>query len=332
MSLQTRDFPQADKLDQVGKVAIAVAKGNSADTDIEKYIGLASDGRQGRYYRLAADILGLVTTSKNHSDLTPLGVEYSSLTTSKAQNEFLIRCVLETSVFQQAIAYVNKVNPDINQLKAWFFKNYPGKSSTAKRRYSTFMNYINYLISYKVIKEAKSKYILIKYTGAAVSQKNLTGNGIGKRGFKAYSGNKKTIIAEIDAQKRDRATIAHWNLITAKSEFLHDRKFTAIENGLIDLYAEDKKDVVIYEMKSMTQENFTSQLRKAIAQLYEYRYIFSAPKASICMVTNFPISKKHEWAVDYLTKDREIAYEWTDDFKTFSCHPKSKPLLSQFAP
>lgn len=120
MSLDTKDFPQADKLEQVGEVAIAVAKGNRADTDIEKFIGLASEGRQGRYYRHAADILGLITTSQNYSDLTLLGAEYSSLTTSKAKNEFLIRCVLETAVFQQAIAYINKAHPNDSRLKAWF--------------------------------------------------------------------------------------------------------------------------------------------------------------------------------------------------------------------
>ena len=332
MSLETKDFPQADRLEQVGEVAIAIAKGNRADTDIENFIGLDSEGRQGRYYRHAADVLGLITTSQNHSDLTLLGVEYSSLTTSKAKNEFLIRCVLETAVFQQALAYINRIHPDNSLLKAWFISQYPGASSTAKRRFSTFMNYISYLIEYKVIKEAKVEYILTKHTGAAVKQKEIAGNGIGKREFKPYSGNRKTITAEIDAQKRDRANIDHWNLITAKSEFLHDRKFSPIENELIDLYVEDKKDVIIYEMKSMTKKNFRSQLRKAIAQLYEYRYIFSAPKARICMVTNFPISKKQDWAIDYLTKDRGIAYEWTDDFKTFECHTNSKPLLSQFAP
>lgn len=333
MSLKTRDFPQADKLEQVGRVAIAIAEGNRTDTDIEKHIGLASKGRQGRYYRHAADILGLITSSQNHSDLTPLGVEYSSLVNPKAQTDFLIRCVLETSVFQQAIAYINKFNPNNSQLKVWFIKQYPGSPVTAKRRFSTFMNYIEYLIKYKIIKETKSKYNLIKHTGVAVKQKKkLTGKGIGKRKFKSYSKDNKIINAEIDAQKKDRANINHWNLITAKSKFLHDKKFSAVENDLIDLYSEDKKDIVIYEMKSMTEINFKSQFRKAIAQLYEYRYIFSVPEARICMVTNFPISTKHKWAVDYLTKDRGIAYEWTDDFKTFECHTNSKPLLSQFAP
>lgn len=332
MALMTRDFPQADKIEQVGKVAIAVANGNTADSDIEKYIGLDSAGRQGRYYRHAAEVLGLITTSQNQSFLTPLGNEYSNLTTSKAQIEFLIRCMLDAPVFLHAVAYINEVNPDEKRLKAWFTSNYPGAHSTANRRFSTFINYIHYLINYKVINISNSKYVLNRYTGAAVKKKILAGQGIGKREFKTYAANNKTIIVEVEAQKKERANITHWNLVTAKSEFLHNRKFNAFENELIDLYAEDKKDIIIYEMKSIIENNFISQLRKAIAQLYEYRYIFSAPTARICMVTNFPIPKKHEWAIDYLTKDREIGYEWTDDFKTFVCNANSKTLLSKFAP
>lgn len=332
MSLTTGDFPQADRLEQVGKVAIAVANGNDADIDIESFIGLDSFGRQGRYYRHAAEVLGLISTSQNHSHLTPLGVEYSSLNSDNARIDFLIRCVLETRVFQQAVAYIHKVNPNDSTLKAWFTSHYPGATSTAKRRFSTFMNYINYLVMHKVIKVTTGKYVLNRYTGAAIKRKVLAGNGIGKREFKTYGTNNKTITVEIDAQKKERANISHWNLLTAKSEFLYDRKLPAIENELIDLYSKDKEDIVIYEMKSMTEKNFISQLRKAISQLYEYRYIFSAPTACICMVTNFPIPKKHEWAINYLTKDREIAYEWTEDYKSFECHASSKSLLSQFAP
>lgn len=43
----TADFPQADRLEQVGRVAIAIAKGNQADEEIEAFIGLDSNARQG---------------------------------------------------------------------------------------------------------------------------------------------------------------------------------------------------------------------------------------------------------------------------------------------
>lgn len=85
MAIETSDFPQADRLQQVGEVAIAVSKGNHTDDDIENYIGLESSGRQGRYYRLAAEILGLVTNEANNAELTPVGKEYSTLS-----NPFLV--------------------------------------------------------------------------------------------------------------------------------------------------------------------------------------------------------------------------------------------------
>ena len=46
--VNTSDFPQTDRLEQVGLVAIAIDKGKKADDEIEDYIGLDSAGRQGR--------------------------------------------------------------------------------------------------------------------------------------------------------------------------------------------------------------------------------------------------------------------------------------------
>lgn len=51
-------FLQADDLYKVIQVAIAVNNRFTSDSDIERFIGLNSAGRQGRYYRLAAEKLG----------------------------------------------------------------------------------------------------------------------------------------------------------------------------------------------------------------------------------------------------------------------------------
>lgn len=141
-AITTADFPQADRLLQVGAVAMAVKNGHQADTEIEDELELNSRGRQGRYYRLAAEILGLVTNHKNQAELTALGEKYARLTNRSAKVEFLARRLLVTPVFQQALAYIEKDCPSDRQLKNWFRDFYPGKRNTADRRFSTFQHYL----------------------------------------------------------------------------------------------------------------------------------------------------------------------------------------------
>lgn len=331
----TADFPQADKLNQVGEVVIAVANGNHDDANIEKYIGLGSGGRQGRYYRKAAEILGLIINDHNNSVLTLLGEEFSKLKTEKAKTDFLARCILETPVFKEALVYIYQFKPTADQLHLWFLKFYPGLQNTANRRFSTFMNYLH---DASLVTHSGTYIEIGKYEGALVKktskiQSGLVGRKV-KRSFtdiSSFSLN-KSIKFEIDSQKRDRANHIHWNLVTAKSIFLNNRGWPAIENEYIDLYSHSKEDFIIYEMKSISNENMKSQIRKSVSQLYEYRYVFSAPKAKLCIVTNTEIREKDIWLADYLANDRKIAYEWTADFEVFYSTPNSKKILGNFAP
>lgn len=334
--VDTSDFPQADRLEQVGKVAIAVAKGNRSDDEIEDFIGLGSAGRQGRYYRRAAEILGLITTSQNYSSLTALGKEFASISSSTARSDFLAQCLLETPVFRAALDYIFAKKPSEAQLRAWFRNFYPGESSTAGRRYSTFRNY---LFECGLIKYVGHQITVSKYSGAVTKQKissveQLRGKSVHQKAVKppeAWSG--QTISYDIDSQKMERANQTHWNLITAKSAFLDHRGFPAFENEHIDLYTHSENgDILLYEMKSIFENNLIAQIRKAIAQLYEYRFVFSAPNANLCIVTNAPIPKTDTWLLDYLGKDRNIAYEWTEDFENFECSVMSNTILNLFAP
>ena len=179
---------------------------------------------------------------------------------------------------------------------------------------------------------------MIKYEGAVVKAKTKEKAGLyGKPTAKAHSNApvynaSGAIKFAIDAQKRERANHSHWRLIAAKSAFLGSRSLPALENLHIDLYSRDNHDLIIYEMKSVESTNLLGQVRRAIAQLYEYRYIFSAPAARLCIVTNSGIQKADQWLLNYLANDRLIAYEWTENFKDFQCNDASKSLLEQFAP
>ena len=328
------DFPQADRLEQVGQVALAVAQGNHEDKEIEAFIGLDSAGRQGRYYRSAAVVLGLISNQHNHAVLTPLGEEFATLKNSASRMDFLARCLVETPVFHEALLYIHQQKPSDTQLKLWFRSFYPGSEATANRRFHTF---ISYLRDAALLQPSVSKNKLNKFVGNVVKKsvpptKGLTGRK--RNQSPPATGATGVIRVDVDAQKRERANQIHWKLIDSKSAFLDARQLEPLANEHIDLFADDQGDVIIYEMKSVDSEsgNLLSQVRKAVAQLYEYRYIYDEPKARLCIVTNYEIAKKDDWLLDYLSKDRLIAYEWTTDFQNFECNARSRKILGDYVP
>jgi len=335
----TADFPQADRLAQVGLVAEAVAKGYHTDAEIESYIGLDSDGRQGRYYRRAAVVLGLTTNHQNNSALTIAGQEYAAITTAPGKLDFLAQRLVETPVFQMALQYILNFKPNQIQLKAWFRNFYPGRSSTADRRFSTFMNYLR---DANLVRVARDQYVLSKYSGSVLKTTGTLPSTSADKPFLAHYTASGPPIAkgggviqvDVDLQKLERANAIHWKLVDGKSTFVSTLGATPHDNAHIDLFAEKDDELIIYEMKSINDDasNLLSQVRKAVAQLYEYRFIYGKPSANLCIVTNHGISRSNKWLLDYLEKDRLIAYEWTDDFKNFQSQTYSKAIAGKFAP
>ena len=333
--IKTYNFPQADKIEQVGMVAIAVSKGYLTDERIEKYIKLDSGGRQGRYYRHSAEILGLIINKGNHSELTPIGKEFSQLRSKTAQNEFLAYRIIETPVFRKALDYIYLHKPNDRRLKLWFKNFYPGSPSTAERRYATF---ISYLKEVKIVSLKDDLFEVTKFDGALARKeynplKTLAGKNISTIIQNEFITSKnKNIQYEVNAQKREQANKIHWKLVVSKSSFLSEIGFPAYGNEHIDLFSRINNKVIIYEMKSMNSKNLLSQIRKGISQLYEYRYIYSKPNAKLCIVGNHNIGKSNSWLLHYLSIDRLIAFEWTDNYHDFYCDKNSKKILSEFAP
>lgn len=149
MSLETSDFLQADDINKVFKVVDAVAMGFTCDEDIENYLGLNSGSRQGRYYRLAAEKLGLIINLANNASLTPTGqlfISYSLNNRSLLAQNLIASLIASLPVFSKVISHFRTSGQiNIEDLRAYFISIYPGEESTASRRFSTFMNYIRYL-------------------------------------------------------------------------------------------------------------------------------------------------------------------------------------------
>jgi len=336
LKIRTSDFPQADNIEGVFKLVEGVNKGHRTYQALEEYIGLSSEGRQGRYYRATAENCGLIINSSNSANLTHLGTEFVSLSSKTARLEFFAMCLSAAPLFERAIKYVSTNKPNPEQLRLWHSNLYPGKDSTGDRRYNSFLRYITQT---NLIEEVSGKYIVKDLAGAALTSKvsenkTLSGRPVSQiKGLKAASEANAFLQYNVSMKKRERANYIHKKLVAAKSDCLTAAGFKPLENAVIDLFAIQKNDAVLYEMKSISQnkKSFVAQMRKAISQLYEYRFIYSNPKAKLCIVTHVRVPKEFNWMKTYLCNDRDIAFSWSDDFKTFNIDKKSKNLLGQFA-
>lgn len=139
--MDTSDFLQADDIHKVVNVPSAVQCGYVTDDTIEQFIGADSQGRQGRYYRLAAEKFGLVVNNGNCSSLTILGTQFVSLENAQ-KIVFLRNQMLGMPVFSDAIDYLQNTPSHQINLRDWFLRQYPGSQVTAERRFSTFQKYL----------------------------------------------------------------------------------------------------------------------------------------------------------------------------------------------
>lgn len=73
MKISITEVPQADELNKVILTVEAVQNDYKSDQKIADYVGFTD--RQGRYYRLAAEILGLLKNENNSAFLTKTGNE-----------------------------------------------------------------------------------------------------------------------------------------------------------------------------------------------------------------------------------------------------------------
>jgi len=91
------DIPQADKLSEVVQLVEAVARGAKTLQDIATRTNKVE--HEDRYYRRAAEIIGLVKNFSNYSELTPLGQKLIQ-TPSDQRHHLLLKAVFCAAIFQ----------------------------------------------------------------------------------------------------------------------------------------------------------------------------------------------------------------------------------------
>jgi hypothetical protein len=126
--------------------------------------------------------------------------------------------------------------------------------------------------------------------------------------------------------RREKANREHIRILNMLAARLRFRYTDVFENTFIDLFVEVNEQSFIFEVKSNNSRNVLSQIRKAIAQLYEYRYRRSQPQAKLCIV----LQEKplQEWIIDYLINDREILVCWLVDDVRLECPAECHQVLA----
>jgi hypothetical protein len=327
MRISSEDIPQADVLNEVVRTVEAVSAGARTFGDIA--VALGKVDRQGRYYRRAAEILGFVHNQRNRSNLTPSGRDF--IAHPARRDELLADAVLRMRLMQRALPFfeANRKNGVRRQELTAFITEVtePVGESMIPRRVSTV---VSWLETIGLIQERGGRYFLRGHLPEGVKlveYKDVDEPLLPKKyDLDEYNGVAGTVRKEkgmltvmIDDAAKERAETAHRDLLDLVAAKIRSAGAIPRNNPIVDLAASIKDNDFLFEMKSTTEKNVHSQVRKAISQLYEYRYLQNKPSAKLVVVIENPPHAEKEWLMDYVVRDRELLIAWDGDGKTLHC-------------
>jgi hypothetical protein len=121
----------------------------------------------------------------------------------------------------------------------------------------------------------------------------------------------------IDGNVHERTNASHRYLMNCVVEKLQARDATPRPNKLVDLSAVVAGETYFFEIKPTTTENFGSQFRLAVSQLYECRYLQHAPDAKLVIIMGSPPATEDEWLIDYGVQSRGVLIAWKGSADNF---------------
>lgn len=141
MNFSISNIPQADELERVILTVEAVQAGSKSDKEIADYVGFTD--RQGRYYRLAAEILGLIRNQDNSANLTAEGESLIELDEKHRLQEIRNK-LLNDQFFNAVLTFIeiNQNGVNKNELVNFLTSIVVGAKSTIERRLYTILNWL----------------------------------------------------------------------------------------------------------------------------------------------------------------------------------------------
>jgi hypothetical protein len=156
--IPSRDIPQADLLRDVIACARIVSRGALSHQQIAAL--LRKTDRQGRYYRRAAEILGLIEkVGKNQSRVTSFGSKLLALDLD-TQSAALAKHVYKLAIFRRILAALEKSHGSMDKEDVESLLRSETALATSqmrRRRLKTILAWLTYL---KLIKETEARVFL----------------------------------------------------------------------------------------------------------------------------------------------------------------------------
>jgi len=320
--LDTRRWLQANRIEEVVLSVRAVSQGERSDQAIGAALGARRGStfadRQGRYYRLASEILGLTRRiHPNVSVVTPLGRRLLNANETQ-QKQILAEQVLKVPTMQTVLGIVASSSGRISRTTlASTIEALTGLAlSTAGRRVSTYISYLRYLN----IAETENGIVSLCTLPPRVDKLEMSDPVTplfprpGRRTlFREIVRRKRQVSGfirfEVDAAKRERANATHEKLRRLMASRISACNAWPTSNEYVDVAATIDDQEFIIEVKSAGQR-IRDQIRKGVAQLYEYRYLEETPDAKLVLLIEKPLAGPDQWLLKYLLSDRGIYVVW----------------------
>jgi hypothetical protein len=119
------------------------------------------------------------------------------------------------------------------------------------------------------------------------------------------------VLSQVSKKKLENANRKHSFTLSILKDKLRSIGCEVTETKHIDAFAVVNKIPAIFEVKSINEDNENDQVRAAISQLYEYRFLYSLFDASLWVV--FSEKPFSSWILDYLSQDRNINVLWIEN-------------------
>jgi hypothetical protein len=117
------------------------------------------------------------------------------------------------------------------------------------------------------------------------------------------------LTSEATRRKLENANADHREVLAALASYLASHGHEIEEGKHVDAFCHLRTGPAIFEVKSISANNELSQCRKALSQLYEYRFRHGLKEASLWLVLS-KIPEAEPWLVEYLREDRRICLLW----------------------
>jgi len=139
----------------------------------------------------------------------------------------------------------------------------------------------------------------------------------------------------VDVVEKERSNFQHWQLEKSIVDLCLANKYEPLTNRYIDLLCNVGTVSVIFEVKACPLHDIAGPVRLAVAQLYEYRYLYRdalMPTVRLCIVSDRRPRNGYEWTIGYL-ESVGIGLIWRNDGDDgLNCQDFTRRLLSDLFP